>query len=150
MAAQLFSQRDLENALGGADVLLQLLHGDVASVVDEARLNQVINSASGEIASYLINVDLDSVVEPYASALVAKAADLGAYYAWRYGAKGQPIPELISGDRDKAIAWAQDVGKKLATLGEKLSPNLSESVGVVDHDPNGTGFSISGFKRGFR
>jgi hypothetical protein len=148
MASQFFSRADLEHALGGGNILVQLLHGDDPLVVDESLLDLVISSASGEMASYLININLSTVAEPYASALIAKSADIGAYYAWRYGARGQPIPDNISQDRDKAIAWAQDVGKKLATLGEKRPPGLSERVGVVDFDPNGTDVSITGFKRG--
>lgn len=148
--AQYCSQADLERAVGGAAQLRQLLDKDGDNVADLDLVNMCLNTASGEIASYLINIDLDTVVEPFTSALVAKTADIAAYYAWRYGGYGNPIPELVKSDRDEAIAWAKDVGKKYATLGEREKPNLEDVVGVIDFDPLGQGISVKGFKRGFR
>jgi phage gp36-like protein len=148
---KLCSKEDLDRALGGANQTIQLLDKDKDGEPDLALVDQVLEAASGEISSYLINVDLDTITEPYSSALVAKTANIAAYYAWKYGAMGQGMPDLVKMDRDGAVAWAQDVGKKLATLGDRKNrPSLEETVGVVDHDELGEKVSVTGFMKGFR
>lgn len=145
------SQADLERALGGAGQLTQLLAKQDPNIADAGLVNQVLDAASGEVQSYFINLDLRTVVEPYPPALVTKTADIAAFYAWRYGAYGQGIPESIMQGHDAAVRWAQDVGNKRAALGvPDATPNLSERLGSIDHDPDGHAVSIKGFKRGFR
>ena len=146
-----FDQADLERAVGGAQQLKELLDKNHDDVPDEDLVLQAIDAASNEIASYIHpTIDLDSLARPYPLALVFKSADAGAFYAWRYGSYGQGIPDAVTSAYQEAIRWAKDVGAKRATLGSQPNATLYQPVGVVDHDPNGTGVSVKGFKRGFR
>lgn len=150
MTQRYCTQADLERALGGARELVQLLDKDGDNRADAELVTQVLDAGSAELASYFINLDLRTIREPYPPALVTKTADACAFYAWRYGAYGQGIPDSIMQGYDKAIGWAKDVGNKQATLGVVAEPSLKESVGVVDPDERGEKVSILGFKGGFR
>jgi phage gp36-like protein len=144
-------QADLERALGGAPILVQLLDKDLDNVADADMVAQVIDAAMSELSSYIqVVVDLTTLVAPYPFALVSKTADVAAFYAWRYGAYGQAIPENVVQGYDKAISWAQDVAAKKATLGAVRKQALDQPVGVRDFDELGSKVSIAGFKKGFR
>jgi phage gp36-like protein len=159
--ARFCTQADLERALGGAQQLSQLLSkSGQPGIPDPALVSQVLDMASAEIASYIqVTVNLSTLTEPYPPVLVFKTAEAATFYAWRYGAYGQAVPEGVVQAHDKAIAWAQDVANKRATLGAIDKPGLDQPVGVVDHDaqasrltdrPSRTGISIAAFKLGFR
>ncbi len=151
MAQRFCQQADLERALGGAAQLRQLLDKDDANVASDDFVNQAIDAATSEISSYIqVVVDLSVLDAPYPFALVSKTADIAAFYAWRYGAYGQAIPENIVQGHEKAVSWAQDVASKKATLGSVRKQTLDQPVGVRDHDIRGAGVSIAGFKKGFR
>ena len=142
---------DLERALGGAAILVQLLDKDRDNIADTTLVQQVIDAGSNEIASYIQpTVAIDSLSAPYPLVLVIKAADASAFYAWRYGGYGQGIPEAVIQAHEAAIRWAQDVGQRRATLGVQPKPNLDPPAEMVDPDPNAIGLSVAGFKRGFR
>ncbi len=144
-------QADLERALGGAAQLVQLLDKDGDNVADADMVAQVIDAAMSEISSYIqVVVDLTTLVAPYPFALVSKTADVAAFYAWRYGAYGQAIPENVVQGYDKAVSWSQDVAAKKATLGAVRKQVLDQPVGVRDFDPLGSKVSIAAFKKGFR
>jgi phage gp36-like protein len=144
-------QADLERALGGAAILTQLLDKDGDNNADPDMVEQVIDAAMSELCSYIqVTVSLSTLVAPYPFALVAKTADVAAFYSWRYGAYGQPIPENIVTGYEKAISWAQDIATKKATLGAVRKNNLDQPTGVRDHDPHGRHVSVRGFRRGFR
>ena len=146
-----FEQSDLERAVGGAAQLVQLLDKDKDDVADLDMVRQVQDAASNEIASYIQPIiDLDALEAPYPLALVFKAADAGAFYAWRYGSYGQGIPDHVIQAYDAAIRWAQDVGQRKATLGFSPKPTLDPPAKLIDHDPLGVGVTVAGFKRGFR
>lgn len=148
---KLCSQADLELALGGAAQLVQLLDKDGDNIADKALVEKAIDAGCGELVSYFINIDLSTIREPYSPVLITKAADAAAFYAWRFGSYAQGVPESIVQGHDAAVRWAQDVGKKLATLG--IAPDdtkLSERLGPIDHDPHGHKVSIAGFRKGFR
>jgi phage gp36-like protein len=130
---------------------VQLLDKDLDNVADADMVAQVIDAAMSELSSYIqVVVDLTTLVAPYPFALVSKTADVAAFYAWRYGAYGQAIPENVVQGYDKAISWAQDVAAKKATLGAVRKQALDQPVGVRDFDELGSKVSIAGFKKGFR
>ncbi len=104
-----------------------------------------------DIASYIQKtVDIASLQEPYALSLVFRTADCCAWRAWLRGAYGQGIPQHVQAAYDLAIAWAKDVGDRVATLGTTPKPSLDPPTGLVDFDPTGSRISIKGFRGGFR
>lgn len=153
-------QSDVERALGGAAVLVELLDKDGDGVADVDLVEQCMDAGSNELASYIgVTVDTDQLVKPYPLILVLKAADASAFYAWRYGISGQVCPDQTIQAHDGAIRWATDVGLKRATLVMAPKAALDQPVGVVDQDTiasaltdnnSRTKLSVAAFKLGFR
>jgi hypothetical protein len=144
-------QPNLERALGGATVLVELLDKDEDGEADPDQVAEVLDEGSGELASYLqVNIDLSTLKPPYPSILILKAADVCAFYAWARGSEHQATPANIVVLRDAAIQWAIDAGKRRATLGVVPKPGLDPPAKMVDPDPTGMGISRKGFSRGFR
>lgn len=145
------TQADLELAVGGASILVQLLDKNKDNIADASMVFQVLDAASNEMASYIqVTVDLATLSSPYPLSLVTKTADLAAFYAWRYGADGQSIPDNVLQGREAAVRWGQDVATKRAALGVVPKAGLDQVVGLRDFDEGGHGISVAGFKRGFR
>ena len=151
MPPRFCQQSDVERAVGGAAQLVQLLDKDADNVADLDLVNQAIDAACNELASYIEpTVAAASLSAPFPLILVLKSADAAAFYAWRFGAYGQAIPDNVLQAHEKAISWAKDVGAKTATLVVSPKATLNQPVGVVDHDSDGTKLSVAGLKRGFR
>jgi phage gp36-like protein len=154
------TQADLERALGGAKQLVQLLAKQGANVPDPALVNQVLDAASSEVASYIqVAVDLGSLSEPFPPVLIFKTASCAAFYAWQYGAYGQAIPDPVVQVHEAAIRWARDVADRRATLGTVQKPGLDPLAATVDYDPIATQatsrddvskISVASMKFGFR
>jgi phage gp36-like protein len=144
-------QSDLERAVGGAAPLRQLLDKNGDNQPDQDLVEQSLDAGSNELASYIqAAVELESLQRPYPLVLVLKAADASAFYAWRYGAYGQPIPDNIVQAHEAAVRWAQDVGARRATLGVSPKPSLDPPAELVDPDPCGNRISIKGFRKCYR
>jgi phage gp36-like protein len=144
-------QANLERALGGADVLAELLDKNQDGAADADQVAEVLDEGSGELASYLqVNIDIATLRPPYPSILVLKAADVCAFWAWVRGSEGQAAPANIVSAREIAIQWAVDAGKRRAGLGVVPKPGLDPPAKMVDPDPMGMGISRKGFARGFR
>lgn len=148
---QLFTQADLERALGAPAILRQLADPGRTNQVDAGVVKDIIDIASTEMCSYVqLAVDLATLQQPYPRVLVLKAADMGAYHAWLRGAQGQGVPAEIIQRYENAVRWAQDVGQRRATIGTTVKPTLDPPASQVVADPDGTRVSVEGFKRGFR
>jgi phage gp36-like protein len=145
------SQADSERALGGANVLVEILDKNEDGVADADHVIDVLDEGSNELASYLqVNIDLSTLIPPYPRVLVLKAADVCAFRAWSRGSEHQAAPQNIQALYDAAIRWAGDVGRRRATLGVVPKPGLDPPAKLVDPDPDGMGISRAGFARGFR
>lgn len=144
-------QSDLERALGGAQILAQLSDKSGNGNIDPGFVLFALDAGTADIAAYIQKaVDLNSISEPFPPSLVFKTADCCAYRAWVHGAYGQGIPPGVQQAFDLAIAWAKDVGDRVATLGFVPKPALDPPAEEIDPDPLGQGVSVRGFKRGFR
>jgi phage gp36-like protein len=144
------NQADLERALGGANVLVELLDKNEDGVADADHVTDVLDEGSNELASYLqVNIDLSTLIPPYPRVLVLKAADVCAFHAWSRGSEHQAAPQNIQALYDAAIRWAGDVGRRRATLGVVPKPGLDPPAKMVDPDPAGMGISRAGFAKGF-
>lgn len=142
---------DLERAVGGAAVLIELLDKNKDGIADETLVVDCIDAGSNELASYIQStVALESLTEPYPLVLIFKSADAAAFYAWVKGSDRQAVPDAVREGYDAAVRWAQDVGLRKATLAVTPKPTLDPPSGFVDPDPLGMGISITAFRKGFR
>lgn len=146
-----FQQSDLERAVGGASVLVQLLDKDKDGFADIAMVNDVIDSATTDMASRIERaVDLSGLSQPYPLSLVMQSSKMGAFYAWGSGSDGQAIPDPVRMLYENAKQWGIDVGNRITSMGSVPRPTLDPPAKTVDPDPLGQGVSIGGFKKGFR
>lgn len=123
---------DLENRVG-LTRLTQLL-ADTGSAIDSAVLDEVIDSAEGEINGYLARryatpVDLTSHPD-LAATLKGYALDVASY---RAHARRPPAPEDIRKSRDDAIAWL-----KLVSEGKVVLPAATTPATTNADDPKPT------------
>lgn len=143
---------DLERAVGGASVLVELLDKNKDNTADDNLVVDCIDAGCNEIASYIqTTVSLDSLSEPYPLILVFKSADAAAFYAWTKGSDRQAVPEPVRDAYDAAIRWAQDVGAKRAALAVTPKPALDPPAQMVNPDPHGCRVSVEAFRKsGYR
>lgn len=142
----------MERALGGAQLLVELLDPTGSGVADAQSVQDILDLASNEVASYIQRlIDVATIPLPYPRILVLKTADVAAFYAWSRGTQRQAVPDPAREAYDAAIRWATDVGEGRATLAVAPQAGLnSPPAGVVDYDASTGGVSIAGFKRGYR
>lgn len=144
-------QVDLENAVGGPTVLVQLLDKNGDGVADPLLVNDALDAGCADIAAKIERiVALGGISEPYPTQLVKQSARACAFYAWGIGSDGQAIPAHVQALYDNAMRWAERVGDRQDGLGESPRPDLSPPSRIIDPDPCGRGVSVAGFKKGFR
>lgn len=141
------SQSDLENALGGADKLVELLDKDGDGIADTAIVTAILNRASAEVNSAVqVVIDLSNLVAPYPDALIYNTADIGAYYAYLDGTSGQAVPENVKLRYDNAIKWLDQVATRQRTLGIASKPATGLDVQQIDPDADSTKVSRTSLK----
>lgn len=145
-------QVDLEAAVGGAEILVQLLDKDGDGVADKLLVDDAIEAGCSDIASKIHRiVDLSSLSAPYPVQLVKQSARASGFYAWGMGSDGQAMPPHIQTLYNNAMDWAKRVGDRQDSLGETPRPALDPPAESVDSDPDGSGFSIRAMRKsGFR
>lgn len=170
--AQFCTQADVERAIGGAGLFLQLMDPSNSGSVDTQSVQDVLDAGSSEMASYIqLAVEISGLQSPYPRVLVLKTADMCAYHAFTRGSHGQGTPQNIVDKYEAAVRWAKDVGQRQATLGVVPKPSLDPPTELVDSQfgaipagfsngtndwemqtqPKGGSISIAGFRRsGFR
>lgn len=157
MANAYASQADLEVALGGADVLIQLADFDGDHVADSDVVDDYLETGATEVRAAV-----EVKHEPEAIAALDTAslrllrdlnATMSAAVAYRKGGRGQVMPI----ETERAVAKAEDTLDKIASGLRRLgrisggaAPALAQAVGVMDYDSTATKMSIAGLKRGFR
>lgn len=142
--AYYFDETALALSVGGAAVLVQLLDKDGDGVADPALVAAIRARATSDMSSIiqtqldLIALDARAVLDgAYPDALVYHTADIGAYYAWLAGGENQVMPPATLAKYEAAMAWADKVAKKLATLGTPIKPAAGQFVAQVDRNPGG-------------
>jgi phage gp36-like protein len=133
----LFTQAQLEQAVGGPDKLRQLGDRDRDGVLDADWYAEVKRAANGEVYSYL-GVDLN-VTDPNLAAagvLQEYALDVAAFWAYKKGTGGQAIPEKIGDAYTLAIASLKEfrAGERRVDLVEE--PARAAPAAAVNMDPD--------------
>lgn len=141
-----FTQTDLENEVGGADVLVQLLDKDGDGVADADRVDLVISTACGDIDSALaVRVQLP-LTAPYPAAVVSNALKLGNYYAHLKGSGGQGVPADIRDLFAQVEAWMERIVSGQRSLGATPRAPSGRQSGQVEASANGvTRDKLKGF-----
>lgn len=112
-----FSKEDLEDAVGGAAVLVQLLDKDNDTVADASLVQKVIDTACADIDSAVAVRNQLPLVAPYPPSVVANALRNGVYYAHVFGTGGQGVPPEAKTQRDEAELWCERISLGTRSLG---------------------------------
>ena len=145
------AQADLERALGGADVLVQLLDFDGDGVADSSSVTEILAEVDAEANSYIqIRVDLSSAGLATAPLLLMREKACAAYLCYLRGTRaGQGMPPNIEQARRDAIEWYEKVGAGTATIGTVTKPASDLQVEQVarstDALPRVTWDTLKGF-----
>lgn len=147
---RLCKQSDLELALGGASVAVQLLDKDKDGIADPPLVDLCCAFGTTHVAGKVWpRVDIGTLQEPFPDRLVMLAAQVAAYKAWLVGAEGQAVPPHVGEAFDMADKVCREIAEGRDTVGAPPKPALDPpAVGASDYDPQGTGVSVRGFKQG--
>jgi hypothetical protein len=126
------SQAQLERAVGGAAVLVELLDFDGDGVADSGLVSEILDEVDSEANSYIgLAIDLSDTTIDTAPALLRKEQDCAVYLCWLRGTQAHVIPEAAKLAREDAIRWYGDVRDRRAGLGLASRPTTSQQVQQV-------------------
>lgn len=173
MASDPFSyaqQADLEIALGGAAVLVQLADFNKDGVADANVVADYLEGGAAEVRSAaevkhdpetLANLDTPSLKR-----LIDANAGLSARIAYEKGGRGMAMPDWVRDRAERQDRFVERLARGEARLGRVAGSagavtTQASDTGVVDQDPNGDGgtyrsgapasrISVAGLMRGFR
>jgi len=131
------TQADVEIAVGGARILVELLDKDSDGVADAAGVSAILARATAEIDSALqVAIDITTITStPYPAALIYAAADIAAYYAYLTGTAQQTIPEPMQARYAAALRWLDQVARRERTLGVTPKPASGQQAEQIDRNP---------------
>ena len=148
---------NLEVALGGAAILAQLADPGRSGQIDDDIVTDYLESGAAEIRSasevkhdpeVLANLDADSLRR-----LRDANASLSARIAYEKGGLGLAMPDHVRDRAERAERFLDQLAKgerRLGRVSGGTAAAINQPVGVVSFDPEASGVSIDGFKRGFR
>lgn len=157
MAVAYCTQADLEIALGGPDVLVQLADRDQDGVADPIVVTDYLEGGASELRSAVEVKHDPETIAALDSDSLRRLRDankwLSARLAYEEGGRGMAMPPQVEAGAARADKFADDLAKGYRRLGRVAGGKvaaINQPVGVVDPDPRGCGVSIHGFKKGFR
>ncbi len=126
----------LEAAIGGAAVLVQLLDKNFDGVADDELVEQAIEKAEIECASAVqVAFDLDDPNIETSRALEQQKLVIAVYWAYQKGTSGQAVPQDVRDAYEDAILWLDKVAAGKRALGQSRNPRSSLPVEQVPIDP---------------
>lgn len=151
------TQAELEIALGGAAVLVQLADPNMTGTADATTVQDYLESGAARVRSVVEVRYAPEVIAALDSDSLRLLRDLNKWFsaqiAWLEGSRGADVPDRVQAQAewaDKTLAEIRTGERRLGRVSGGTVPALSTVVASVDHDPLGTGVSVAGFKRGFR
>ena len=151
------SQVDLELALGGARILVQLADPDKSGIAQADVVQDYLEDGAASIRSRVeIKHDPETLANLDASSLRLLQrinSRLSAKVAYLKGGLGQAMPEWIdkaAEEAERELAEIAEGTRRLGRVAGGKAAALSQPVGIIDFDKDGSGLSIAGFKKGFR
>ncbi|HZU84105.1 MAG TPA: hypothetical protein VE987_14350, partial [Polyangiaceae bacterium] len=135
----LFSDAQLEIAVGGADRLVQLAkaqsYGDPTY---QAFVAEVKRAANGRVYAILkVAIDITDPNVALAGAVQQYAIALGVYWAWWMGTGGTALPDEVVKAHDAAIDGLKEIVKGQETIGTEQDPATTLGVKVRSIDAEG-------------
>ena len=132
-------QGDVEMAIGGAQVLAQLLDKSGSGVADPNLVVSVIARASAEVAAAVGNaVAIATLVPPYPDPIVYHTAQIAAYYAWGQGSSEVVVPDSAKQMHEDSLRFLDQVARRERSLGVATAPASALQVQQIDTDNGGT------------
>jgi hypothetical protein len=147
---------DLEVALGGASILVQLADDGSGTAV-AATVTDYLESGAA-----LIRSAIEVKYEPEAiAALDANSLRLlrdcnkwlSARIAWLEGGRGQAVPDRVNEQAERVQTMVDELRtgeRRLGRISGQTPTAIGQPVGVINPDPLACKVSIAGFRRGFR
>lgn len=137
----LFTQSQLEMAVGGADKLLQLVDktktNDLASADCQTFIAEIITTACSKIysvAQVAADVTDPNIATPF---LAQCAVSAGVYWAWHKSTGGIAVPDEIKAAYREAIEEVKQYAEGLRAIGATPTPSTSAGLENIDPDPDG-------------
>ncbi len=138
-------------------MLRQLADPSDLGYADAAIVDDYLEDGAAQVRSAVeIKHDpetIDNLDTPSLKRLIDANAALSARTAYEKGGKGVAMPEWVRERAERTDRFLDDLAKGTRRLGRTAGGTaaaLSQPVGVVDHDEDGSGISVTGFKKGFR
>ncbi len=133
------AQADLEEALGGAYVLVQLAKATGPSDPQVATFSAaVIAKAEGECNTAVEDAfDLDDPNVNLSPTLLSKETDIAVFWAWSRGTNGEAIPGDVREAYQDALRWLDNVATGKRGLGLPTTQNAASATDtkLVNLDP---------------
>lgn len=141
-----FSQSELEEAIGGPAVLVQLLDKDGDGVADAAIVDNVIANACGDLDSAIQVRNSLPLLPPYPRAVVSNAIKLGIYLAHLKGTGGQGVPPDVRQLFEQVELWMERIVAGSRSLGAVPRATSDRQSGQVTPSADGvTRSKLKGF-----
>lgn len=142
------TQASLERAVGGADVLVQLLDKDGDGIADASLVQEILDRGDAEVNSALEGiVALPLTTVP--PGVTFAAVDVYAWLAWSYGARGQTMPPEVEARHANALRWLGDVHDRRRSLGATTRPTTGMQVQQVERSTDDRPRFTWGTSKGF-
>lgn len=144
------TQALLEQAVGGAAALVQLLDKDGDGVADAALVTAICEESDGEINAYIspaVNVSSPQVAT--APFLLRLGMDVGCYLAWLRGGHAQAMPAEVKVAYERAGQKCQDIRDRKMGIGTATQPASSSPIQQVEIPAAEDYFRSTGPRRRF-
>lgn len=136
---QFATQNDLELAIGGTQVLAQLLDKDGDGIADAALVTAVLGRANAEVAAAVGNtIQISTLTAPYPDPLVYHAAQIAAYYAWGQGSSEIVVPDAAKLMHEDSLRFLDQIARRERSLGIATPPPANIEAKQIDTDNGGT------------
>jgi len=135
------SQTLLEQAVGGASILVQLLDKNGDGTADAALITECLDRGDEEVNGKIqvaVQLPLTTVPERVKRA----ATDIACYWAFQIGTAGQGTPGDVRVRYEAAQKFLDDVAERRQTVGAVAKPPTDQQVTEVQVEPYVVGTSI--------
>lgn len=139
----LFTQAQLEVAVGGADKLLELVDkqrtGDLSSTSCQTYISEIKAAARGEVYSILqVAYDPGSVDMSVAEFVAQNALVIGVYWTWHKSTGGMAVPPEVKEAKADAVKNLTDAKAGTRALGTDADVESNVGHKTVTVDSTGT------------
>lgn len=138
--SDLFTNAQLEIALGGASRLVQLANAQsVSDAACVAFIAEVRAAADADVYSVVqVPFDITDATVQGAAFLSQAALSIAVFQAWYKGTGGQAVPEQVDKERTVALGRIKELASGERGLGTETEPTSATGVRTVTLDMTGT------------